>query len=234
MTGILLVDDDRSLHELLGEYLEQRGYTMLHANDGRECLKIIFEEHPDLVVLDVMMPNMDGWRTLERIREMSELPVILLTARDAEHEKLKGFRLGSDDYITKPFSFAVLAARIEAVLKRISGKRSDVDILQVGGVKLDMTRHLVSRDETSLELTPTEFKLLEVLMRSPGRVFTQEQLVTRIWGEDYMEETGYIRRYIWHLRHKIEPDPNNPQYIHNERGIGYKFEWHGEDTNRRD
>jgi DNA-binding response OmpR family regulator len=229
MTRILLVDDDRSLHELLGEYLQQRDYVMLHANDGRECLKIIFEKRPDLVILDVMMPNMDGWRTLERIREMSDLPVILLTARDAEHEKLKGFRLGSDDYITKPFSFAVLAARIEAILKRISGKRPEVDILQVGRITLDVTRHLVTRDETPIELTPTEFKLLKVLMCSPGRVFTQEQLVTRIWGEDYMEETGYIRRYIWHLRRKIEVDPNNSLYIHNERGIGYKFEWHGED-----
>lgn len=229
MTRILLVDDDRSLHELLGEYLQQRDYVVLHANDGREGLKIIFEKRPELVILDVMMPNMDGWRTIKRIREMSDLPIILLTARDAEHEKLRGFRLGSDDYITKPFSFALLAARIEAVLRRTSGKHLEVDILQVGGMTLDTARHLVSRNETPIELTPTEFKLLEVLMRSPGRVFTQEQLITRIWGEDYIEETGYIRRYIWHLRHKIEADSNNPQYIHNERGIGYKFEWHGGD-----
>jgi len=221
---ILLIDDDQSLHTLLGEYLERQGYSMLHATDGREGLRMVFEERPDLVILDVMMPRLDGWQTLERIRDLSDLPVILLTARGSEPDKLQGFRLGSDDYVTKPFSFAELAARVEAVLKRAEGQRHPPQVWQVGGLMLDPVRHLVTRDGVPLELTPTEFKLLEVLIHEPGRVFTQEQLVARVWGEEYAEEVGYIRRYIWHLRRKVEPDPDNPRYIHTERGVGYKLE----------
>ena len=196
---------------------------MIHAADGREGLRQLFEQRPDLVVLDVMMPNLDGWATLERIREMSSVPVILLTAKDTEADKLKGFHLGGDDYVTKPFSFAELSARIEAVLKRSAGNNTQSNILQVGGLIVDPIRHLVTRDGQPIELTPTEFKLLMVFMRSPGQVFTQEQLVSKVWGDEYADEVGYIRRYIWHLRQKIEPEPNDPTYLHNERGIGYKL-----------
>lgn len=223
MIHILLIDDDQSLHTLLGEYLQQQGYKVTHAYDGREGLKAVFAERPDLVVLDVTMPRLDGWDTLERIREMSDLYVIMLTARDTEPDKLRGFRLGSDDYVTKPFSFAELVARIEAVLKRSTNNSQVSDILQVGGLRLDTLQHRVTRDGEPLELTPTEFKLLKILMKEPGRVFTQEQLVTRVWGEEYTEEIGYIRRYIWHLRRKVEPNPEEPQYILNEHGVGYKL-----------
>lgn len=223
MSLILLIDDDPSLHNLLSQYLEQQGYRVISAADGREGLRQLFEHHPDLVLLDVMMPNLDGWSALERIREMSDLPVILLTAKDTEADKLRGFRLGSDDYVTKPFSFAELAARIEAVLKRSAGSNSQPSVLQVGGLVLDPTRHLVSRDGHAIALTRTEFKLLEVFMRAPGQVFTQEQLVSKVWGDEYVDEVGYVRRYIWHLRQKIEPEPNRPTYLHNERGIGYKL-----------
>lgn len=223
MSAILLIDDDASLHNLLSQYLEQQGYRVLHASDGKEGLRQLFEQRPDLVVLDVMMPVLDGWATLERIRELSGLPVILLTAKDAEADKLMGFRLGSDDYVTKPFSFAELTARIEAVLKRSAGNSALSSVLQVGGLVLDPVRHLVTRDGNPIELTPTEFKLLEVFMSAPEQVFTQEQLVSRVWGDEYADEVGYIRRYIWHLRHKIEPEPDNPTYLHNERGIGYKL-----------
>jgi DNA-binding response OmpR family regulator len=224
MTSILLIDDDTSLHMLLGQYLEQQGYTLFHAKDGRGGLSILFEERPDLIVLDVMMPHFNGWKTLERIRELSTLPVILLTARDTENDKLHGFHLGSDDYVTKPFSFAELAARIEAVLKRTSNNTHISSVLQVRDLMLDPIQHRVTRDEKLIGLTPTEFKLLEVLMHEPNRVFTQEQLVTHVWGEEYTEEIGYIRRYVWHLRRKIEPNPDQPQYILTEHGIGYKLE----------
>lgn len=224
MTTLLLIDDDPSLHELLGKFLEQRGYIVNHAHDGRDGLRAIFNQRPDLVILDVMMPQLDGWHALERIRDMSDLPVILLTARDAEQDKLNGFRLGSDDYVTKPFSFDELAARVEAVLKRVSSTQPPPDVLHVRDLLLDSTRHLVTRNGEPVELTSTEFKLLEILMQEPGRVFTQEQLVTCIWGEEYTEEIGYIRRYIWHLRRKIEPDPNDPAYILNEHGVGYKLD----------
>jgi DNA-binding response OmpR family regulator len=224
MSLILLIDDDVSLHQLLSQYLEQQGHTIIHASDGREGLHQLFDNRPNLIVLDVMMPNLDGWATLERIREMSPTPVILLTAKDTEGDKLRGFQLGSDDYVTKPFSFAELSARIDAVLKRSIGYGIQQGILQVGGLVVDPVRHLVTRDGQPIELTPTEFKLLEVFMRAPGQVFTQEQLVSRVWGAEYADEVGYIRRYIWHLRQKIEPEPNEPTYIHNERGIGYKLD----------
>lgn len=224
MIHILLIDDDASLHTLLGEYLAQHGYKVSHAHDGQAGLKAVFEERPDLVVLDVMMPKLDGWDTLGRIREMSDLSVIMLTARDTEPDKLRGFRLGSDDYVTKPFSFAELVARIEAVLKRAtSSSLQSSDVLRVGNLVLDPLQHRITRDGDPLELTPTEFKLLNILMKEPGRVFTQEQLVTRVWGEEYTEEVGYIRRYIWHLRRKIEPNPDQPQYILTEHGVGYKL-----------
>jgi len=224
MTHILFVDDDASLHNLLGKFLEQQGYTVTHAQDGHEGLRLLFEKRPELIVLDVMMPHMDGWETLDRIREVSRVPVILLTAKGTEQDKLRGFQIGSDDYVTKPFSFAELAARIGAVLKRNTGEEPKTEILHIGGLSLDLSRHMLTRDDQPIQLTPTEFKLLQVLMRQPGRIYTQEQLVEAVWGEEYAEEIGYIRRYIWHLRQKIEPDPNNPTYIHNERGIGYKLE----------
>ena len=224
MTHILFVDDDASLHNLLGKFLEQQGYTVTHAQDGHEGIRLLFEKRPDIIVLDVMMPHMDGWETLNRIREMSRLPVILLTAKSTEQDKLMGFQIGSDDYVTKPFSFAELSARIGAVLKRNTGDEPKTEILRIGGLALDLSRHVFTRDDQPIQLTPTEFKLLQVLMRQPGRIFTQEQLVEAVWGEEYTEEVGYIRRYIWHLRQKIEPDPNNPTYLHNERGIGYKLE----------
>lgn len=185
---------------------------------------MLFEKRPDIVVLDVMMPHLDGWDTLSRIREMSKKPVILLTAKDTEQDKLRGFQLGSDNYVTKPFSFAELAARIEAVLRRNAGEETSTTILRIGELVLDSARHVFTRAGQPIQLTPTEFKLLQVLMLQPGRIFTQAQLVEAVWGEEYADEVGYIRRYIWHLRLKIEPDPNNPTYIHNERGIGYKLE----------
>lgn len=224
MALILLIDDDKSLHNLLGKFLEQQNHTVIHASDGREGLRLFFEHRPEIVVLDVMMPQQDGWETLDRIRERANKPVIMLTAKDAEQDKLRGFQLGSDDYVTKPFSFAELAARIEAVLRRNTGDDANLSRLQVGELVLDPVRHIFMRNGQPIQLTPTEFKLLRVLMLHPGRVFTQTQLVEAVWGEEYTEEIGYIRRYIWHLRMKVEPDPDNPTYIHNERGIGYKLE----------
>ncbi len=206
MSKILLIDDDASLRNLLSQYLQLRGYRAVHAANGRDGLRRLFEERPALVVLDVMMPELDGWSTLERIREMSGVPVILLTAKDAEADKLRGFQLGSDDYLTKPFSFAELLARIDAVMKRTTSSAAQPSVLQVGGLVVDPGRHLVTRDGQPIELTPTEFKLLEVLIRAPGQVFTQEQLVSSVWGDEYVDEVGYIRRYVWHLRQKIEPE----------------------------
>jgi len=226
MTQILLIDDDRSLHRLLGQYLEDAGYTVLHAESGREGLRILFEARPDLILLDVMMAQMDGWETCQRIRELTNVPIIFLTARGDEPDRLKGFRLGADDYVPKPFSFPELVARIEAVLRRAAQaavRKPAEDILVYGPFQLDRLRRLVTRDGEPLDLTPTEYRLLEVLMSQPGRVFSHEQLVTAVWGPEYADDTGYIRRYVWHLRRKIEPDPEHPRYLLTERGFGYRF-----------
>lgn len=222
---VLLIDDDRSLLRLLGRYLESSGYTVVVAENGLQGLRKLYSERPDLVVLDVMMPHMDGWETLRRIREMTDVPVIMLTVKGEEPDKLKGFRMGVDDYVTKPFSFAELAARIGAILQRTGreGGRARAPRLQVSDLVLDRQARVVIRGDQTIDLTPTEFKLLSVLMERAGKLLSLDELVAEVWGPDYADATGYIRRYIWHLRQKIEPDPANPRYILNERGFGYRF-----------
>ncbi len=222
MPRILLIDDDPNLVELLSEYLKNQDYLVSSAGDGREGLRKLFQEQPDLVLLDVTMPGKNGWQTLERIREISDLPVIMLTARSEEVDILHGFSLGADDYITKPFSFAQLAARVRAVLARTQGHQTEY--LQAGDLHVDMLNHKVYRGKTPIPLTPTEFKLLVSLMKHQGTTLSPEDLVREVWGPQYTSEVGNVRRYIWHLRQKIEPDPKNPTYIHNEHGYGYRFQ----------
>lgn len=221
MSTLLIIDDDQGLAQLLGEYLSGQGFTTHSAENGRVGLRSIFSSPPDIILLDVTMPQKDGWETLERIREVSDVPVIMLTARGDESDILKGFSLGADDYVTKPFSFAQLSARIKAVLVR-SGQ-SDSGKLIAGGLEVDLGFKRVWRDGEILSLTPTEFKLLVALMRHEKEVVSPEDLVKEVWGSQYANEVGHVRRYIWHLRQKIEKDPENPRYIHNERGYGYRF-----------
>ncbi len=227
MSRILLIDDDPSLHQLLGQYLEDAGFAVLHAESGQSGLKLLFRHRPDLIVLDIMMPRMDGWATCRRIREMTDVPVIFLTAKDDEPDRLQGFRLGADDYVPKPFSFPELVARIEAVLRRRhrpgTAMATDDDVFICGPFRLDRARRSVTRDGEPIALTPTEYLLLEVLMSRPGVVFSPEQLVTAVWGPEYADHTGYIRRYVWHLRRRIEPDSDRPRYLVTERGFGYRF-----------
>jgi DNA-binding response OmpR family regulator len=225
MAKLLLIDDDESLTELLSDYLRKQGHNVSIASDGLDGVRQLFAHKPDLVVLDVTMPYRDGWQTLERIREMSQIPVIMLTARAEEMEVLKGFSLGADDYVTKPFSFAQLAARVNAVLAR--GGHAPVDDkmrLEEGGLEVDLSTKRVRRDGELISLTPTEYKLLVALMRRAGNVVSPEELVSEVWGEQYTGEIGHVRRYIWHLRKKIEPNPELPRFIHNERGFGYRFQ----------
>jgi len=223
MPSILIVDDDASLCELLGEYLRGQGFTIYTATDGQKGLRAFYEQKPDLVILDVTMPKLDGWETLKRLREVSDVPVIMLTARDEEPNVLRGFSLGADDYVTKPFSFAQLAARARAVLARRVRGTSATERLEAGGLQVDLATRRVTRDGEPISLTPTEFKLLVALMRRAGEVVSPEELVKEVWGPQYANEIGFVRRYIWHLRQKVEKDPENPQYIHNERGFGYRF-----------
>ncbi|GAB4522049.1 MAG: response regulator transcription factor [Anaerolineales bacterium] len=221
MTTLLIIDDDPNLVELLGEYLQTQGHQVRSAKNGREGLRSLFQEKPDLVLLDVTMPEKDGWQTLERIREISDVPVIMLTARGEEPDILRGFSLGADDYVTKPFSFAQLAARVRAVLGR--SQDGPEEFLQAGDLRVDLNNHKVYRGQVLVPLTPTEFKLLVALMKHPGATISPEELVREVWGPQYASEIGHVRRYIWHLRQKIEPDPNQPIYIHNDRGFGYRF-----------
>ncbi len=225
MARIMLVDDDRSLLELLGDYLGRLGHAITAMADGAEALAAIEVEPPDLVILDVTMPGLDGWRVLARIRAGSRVPVIMLTARADEPDVLRGFAGGADDYVTKPFSFAQLAARAGAVLDRASGDRlATASVMRLGDLEVDIERHRVTRGGELVELTPTEFQILVTLMREPGRVYSARQIVTAVWGAEYADDTGYIRRYVWHLRQKLERDPGHPRYIVNERSVGYRFQ----------
>jgi len=223
MISILLIDDDQNLVNLLKEYLENQGYTVHSASDEQKGMRAFYNHQPDIIILDITMPGRDGWEILERIREVSDKPVIMLTARSGESEILRGFSLGADDYVSKPFSFAQLSARVGAVLARTGDKDTDRERLEWGGLRVELTICRVYRDGQSISLTPTEFKLLTTLMRRPGEVLSPEDLVCEVWGPQYKEEIGFVRRYIWHLRRKVEVDPEKPQFIHNERGFGYRF-----------
>lgn len=225
MADLLLIDDDLGLTDLLADYLRNQGHTVRVENDGLVGIRQFFTGKPDLVILDVTMPQRDGWEVLMRIRELSATPVIMLTARDEEANILQGFSLGVDDYVTKPFSFAQLAASVQAVLNRANLVADENAMeFQQGDLVIDPATKSVWRGDVRIHLTPTEFKLLAALMQRAGQVLSPEELVNAVWGPEYADEVGYVRRYVWHLRQKIEKDPEHPYYIHNERGYGYCFQ----------
>ncbi len=218
---LLLVDDDPTLLRLLSEYLRHE-FEVVTAPGGAEALREAYRARPDLVVLDVMMPGMDGWETCARLRELSHVPIILLTAKSAEADKLRGFKLGVDDYVTKPFSFAELAARIQAVLARSrTNQPPDRRVYSLAGLVVDLDRRTVELNGQPVTLTPTEFRLLECLVQKEGQAVPEETLAQEVWG-NYKEDPGAVRRYIWLLRKKIEDDPSNPTRILTVRGFGYR------------
>jgi two-component system KDP operon response regulator KdpE len=222
---ILVIDDDATLASLLKQSLEKAGYLVITAGNGLAGLQQMYDQRPDLVILDVMMPRMDGWETLSRIREVSQVPVIMLTAKDEEADKIRGFKYGVDDYVTKPFSFAELTARVGAVLHRTKqpppSKKPNVHV--AGDLVIDLDNHRVTREGQMVDLTPTEFRLLSVLVENAGQVLSHEQLLTKVWGYEYASDVGYVKRYIWYLRQKIEKDPRSPEHILTEWGFGYSF-----------
>lgn len=221
---ILLVDDDPTLLRFLGEYLQTDQFEVQTAPDGASGLKICYESHPDLVVLDVMMPGMDGWELCARLREMSTVPIILLTAKATEADKLRGFRLGVDDYLTKPFSFAELAARIRAILQRSHiTTENDQGIIRMGDLELNLGKRQLSRDGVEVELTPTEYRLLETLARQMGKAISEENLGRSVWGDYREDNSKTIRRYIFLLRQKIEKNPSEPELLRTIRGFGYRL-----------
>ena len=219
---VLVVDDDTTLLRFIREYLEKDGFEVSIADRGQKALRQFYQERPEIVLLDVMMPGMDGWEVCARLKELANVPVILLTAKSAEADKLRGFRLGVDDYITKPFSMAELVARINAVLART---RSDgeTDTLFAGAITVDMLKREVRVEDQVLDLTPTEFRLLTTLARRAGEAVSQDDLITEVWGDIRVKSGSALRRYIWLLRRKIEPDPDNPTRLITVRGYGYRL-----------
>ncbi|MEJ2746659.1 MAG: response regulator transcription factor [Anaerolineae bacterium] len=220
---ILVIDDEARLVNLVRGYLEQEGYEVATAGDGRQALFVARETPPDLIVLDLMMPEMDGWEFMRHYRQQYNTPIIMLTARVEDVDKIAGLEMGADDYITKPFSPRELVARVRAVLRRTEAPVEKADILTRGNVELNRTARSVSVDGRFVDLTRMEFDLLEALISSPGRAFNRLELLERIQGFAYDGYERTIDVHVKNLRKKIEPDPSKPLYILTSFGIGYRF-----------
>jgi len=220
---ILVVDDEPEIVRFVRAYLEDAGYRVVTASNGQEALFVARHEKPDLVILDLMMPEMDGWDFIRRYRQERDTPVIMLTARVEETDQVLGLELGADDYVTKPFSPRALVARVRAVLRRAHAGPIPPTVLRGGDVVLDREAHTVIVGGREVNLTPTEFNLLEVLMMAPGRAFTRAELLDRVLGDSTYVFERTIDVHIKNLRRKIEPDPAHPRYIITVRGVGYKF-----------
>ncbi len=219
---VLVVDDDTKTVELVKLYLDRDGYRVFTAYDGTEALRLARESHPDLIVLDLMLPGVDGLRVCRILREESDVPIIMLTAKTTDRDKLIGLDLGADDYITKPFSPRELAARVRAVLRRLPGERGPEEIKH-GKLTVNFLKHEASLAGRPVNLTAVEFKLLGVLAREPGRVFSRAQLIEKALGYDFNGFDRTIDVHILKLRRKLEPDPSRPRYIKTVYGAGYKF-----------
>jgi DNA-binding response OmpR family regulator len=222
---ILVVDDERRMVGFIRLNLEQDGFEVIEAFNGTEALDRLRDSLPDLILLDVMMPDIDGFEVLKMIREISQVPVIMLTAKGEEDDKVKGLELGADDYVTKPFSPRELVSRVKAVLRRGASQEEDEEgVIEVDDrLKIDFGRREVWVNGELVKLRPTEYRLLYHLVRNAGWVLTHDQILTKVWGYEYRDEPHYVRLYINYLRKKIEEDPSNPKYILTERGVGYRF-----------
>ncbi|HEX8684491.1 MAG TPA: response regulator transcription factor [Ardenticatenaceae bacterium] len=224
---VLIVDDDLPSVKMNSYLLREEGYEVATASNGMEALQLLEDEPVDLIVLDVMMPMMDGHETLRQLREQYDLPVIFLSAKGETVDKVRGLELGADDYLAKPFEPAELLARVKSVMRRsdIFSKADSNTLLQLGDLRLDpVSNRVYLKDGTYEELTPIEFRLLHALMRNVGRTLTHDQLLNAVWGYDYDGYSNQVAVYIRRLRAKIEPDPANPIYLVTVRGMGYKFE----------
>jgi two-component system KDP operon response regulator KdpE len=222
---ILIIEDDLTLSKLLAERLSARGYEAYTAPDGQEGLRLAYETHPDLVILDIMMPGMDGWQVCQRLREMSSLPILVLTAKGEQDDIIRGLQLGADDYVKKPFDLTELELRIEAILRRMqSAPSSEPAVFDDGTLKVDLERRLVLRRGMPVHLTPTEYRLLGYLVRNRDRTMGHGELLREVWGPQYAEDTANLSVYVRYLREKIEEAPGNPNYILTEWGVGYRFQ----------
>lgn len=222
---ILIVDDESRMRRFIRMNMELEGYRVFEAENGIQALDQIRQHTPDLVIMDVMMPKMDGFETLKLLREISTVPVILLTVKSDEEDKIHGLGLGADDYVTKPFSPRELSSRVSAVLRRAEWPAPPPrTILRIDErLSIDFNRHQVIVDDNRIDLRPTEYRLLNHLIQNAGWVIPHDTLLAKVWGYEYRDETHYLRLYINYLRKKIERDPANPEYIVTERGVGYRF-----------
>jgi two-component system KDP operon response regulator KdpE len=222
---ILVVDDEPRMVRFVRMNLELEGYQVAEARNGLEALEKVRDDLPDLVLLDVMMPDMDGFETLARLREISTVPTIMLTVKGDEEDRIRGLELGADDYVTKPFSPRELASRIRAVLRRaeMPSPVAKTTIRIDDRLEVDFRQREVIADGERVRLRPTEYRLLYHLVNNAGWVMTHEMLLSKVWGYEYRDEAGLLRLYITYLRKKIEPEPGKPRYIFTERGVGYRF-----------
>ncbi|MBQ6452036.1 MAG: response regulator transcription factor [Solobacterium sp.] len=227
MNTVLIVDDDRDIVNALEIYLRPEGYTLLKAYTGLEAMEILEKEHVDLVLLDIMMPGMDGMTVVSKLRTFSNIPVILLTAKSEDTDKVLGLNIGADDYVTKPFNPAEVIARVRSQLRRytqLGGAAKTPDELAIGGIVLNDDAKQVTVDGSEISLTPMEFNILKLLMEHPGKVLSSREIYRQIWNEDPIGAEGVVAVHIRHLREKIEIDPSEPRYIKVVWGQGYKME----------
>ena len=222
---ILVVDDEERMSRFIRLNLEHDGFKVIEANRGMKAIQQIRDQMPDLVLLDVMMPDLDGFEVLQLVRESSQVPVIMLTAKGEEDDRVRGLELGADDYVTKPFSPRELVSRVRAVLRRNDqGATSGDGVIEVDEhLKIDFGRREVWLDNALVKLRPTEYRLLYHLVQNAGWVMTYDQILSKVWGYEYRDEPHYVRLYVNYLRQKLEKDPANPIYILTERGVGYRF-----------
>ncbi len=226
---ILIIEDEQDLVTLLRRRLQDEGYRVLSAGDGPQGLEIAQMQDPGLILLDVMLPGMDGWETCRRIREFSDVPIILVTALSGDKNIVRGLEMGADDYMIKPFSLVQLSARIRAALRRYQRSSTLEPMVRVDDrLIVDRTRSQVVVDGKPVELSATEFKMLTCFLDNVGRILTHQSLLTQVWGWEYADCTDYLKVYVHSLRKKIERNPKDPTYILTERGLGYRFQFPGE------
>jgi two-component system KDP operon response regulator KdpE len=217
-----VVDDEPEIRRFLRASLKAQQYEVLEASNGTQALEVVTQHLPDLMILDLGLPDIDGVEITRRIREWSQIPIIILSVRDREKDKIDALDAGADDYLTKPFGVGELMARMRVVLRRTSPEAQE-PVFAIKGLRVDQPRRLVTLAEKEITLTPTEFDLLRVLIQNAGKVITHRQLIQKVWGSGYEDESSLLRVNISNLRHKIEPDPNQPYYILTELGVGYRF-----------
>jgi len=219
---VLVVDDENSIRRYLRAALSAQGFTVYEAANGEEAVNAVLSNRPDIIILDLGLPDFDGIEVTRRLREWSQTPIIILSVREAENDKIAALDAGADDYLTKPFGTGELMARMRVAMRRLANK-SDAPVIQVDSLKMDLSRRLVTVKEQEISLTPTEYDILRLLMQNAGKVLTHHQLLRQVWGTAYESEMHLLRVNISNLRRKIEPDPARPHYLVTESGVGYRL-----------